>query len=183
MALELNEKMVGELVRRVLREMLAEGCARPLEEGRQAPGQGRSGKLSPSDYPLAEKRPEMLRTPTGKGLHEVTLDNLLSGKVGYEDLRITPEALEWQAQIAESAGYPQVAANLRRAAELVKVPDERLLQIYNALRPHRSTKEELLAIADELEGRYGARTCAAFVREAAEVYQRRKLLKGDIPAL
>lgn len=52
-------------------------------------------------------------------------------------------------------------------------------RIYNALRPYRSTKEELLAIADDLERRYQAVICAAFVREAAALYLERKKLKGD----
>jgi propanediol dehydratase small subunit len=63
--------------------------------------------------------------------------------------------------------------NMRRAAELTRVADERILEIYNALRPYRSTKAELLAIADELENKYGAKINAAFVREATDVYERR----------
>ena len=35
----------------------------------------------------------------------------------------------------------------KRQAELIAVPDDRLLEIYNALRPYRSTKQELLDIA------------------------------------
>jgi propanediol dehydratase small subunit len=57
------------------------------------------------------------------------------------------------------------------------VSDERILQIYNALRPYRSTKAELLAIADELEHQYGAKINAEFVREAAAVYEARGRLK------
>ena len=37
----------------------------------------------------------------------------------------------------------------------------------------------LLAIADDLESRYQAKICAAFVREAATLYVERKKLKGD----
>ncbi|MXD27906.1 propanediol dehydratase small subunit PduE, partial [Escherichia coli] len=48
-----------------------------------------------------------------------------------------------------------------------------------ALRPYRSTKQELIAIADELEQRYQAKIFAAFVREAAELYVERQKLKGD----
>ena len=44
--------------------------------------------------------------------------------------------------------------NFERAAELTAVPDDRILEIYNALRPYRSTQAELLAIADDLEHRY-----------------------------
>ena len=50
--------------------------------------------------------------------------------------------------------------------------------MYNALRPYRSSKQELLDIASELDG-VGAPICANFVREAAENYERRKKLKGD----
>lgn len=48
---------------------------------------------------------------------------------------------------------------------------------YNALRPYRSTKQELLDIAGELDGKYGAKTAASLVREAAEVYEKRGRLK------
>ena len=74
-----------------------------------------------------------------------------------------------------------IARNLRRAGELIAIPDSRILEIYNALRPYRSTVEELLAIADELETQYQATINAAFIRESAEVYrQRDKLRKQDV---
>jgi propanediol dehydratase small subunit len=66
---------------------------------------------------------------------------------------------------------------MRRAGELTRVPDERMLQMYNALRPNRSTKAELLAMADELENQFQARVCANFVREAAAFYEARGVLK------
>ena len=90
---------------------------------------------------------------------------------------IAPETLEMQAQVAESVHREAFAGNLRRAAELIAVPDDRLLEIYNALRPYRSTKQELLDIAGELDGKYGAKTAASLVREAAEVYEKRGRLK------
>ena len=130
------------------------------------------------DYPLADKRPELILTPTGKKIDEITMEQVLEGSVGIEDCRISDQTLEYQAQIAESANNRQMAANLRRAAELTSFSDERVLEIYGALRPFRSTKEELLKIADELESK-GAVLNAAFVRQAAEVYEKRKKLKGD----
>lgn len=130
------------------------------------------------DYPLAEKRPELILTPTGKKIEEITMDHVLDGNVKIEDCRISSRTLEYQAQIAESAGNRQMAANLRRAAELTAFSDERVLELYGALRPFRSTKEELLNIADELEEK-GAVLNAAFVRQAADVYEKRKKLKGD----
>jgi propanediol dehydratase small subunit len=120
------------------------------------------------EYPVAEKMPERLRTPSGLAYEEITLDALLEGRVKLEDLRVTAEALELQAEIAAEAGRPQLAANLLRAAELVHVPEQRILEIYNALRPGRAGRDALLGLADELESNYSAPRCAAFIREAAE---------------
>jgi len=119
------------------------------------------------DYPLSEKRPECLRTPSGLRFADVTMEAVLEGKVGMEDLRVTSEALELQAQVADAAVRPQLAENLRRAAELVAVPEETILEIYRALRPGRADRQSLYALADDLEARYGAKRCAALVREAA----------------
>jgi propanediol dehydratase small subunit len=141
--------------------------------------QNESAGLDPArDFPLARHRAELIRTPTGKRLEELTLDAVLKGDVTAEDVRITPRMLRLQAEIADAVRRPQLAGNMRRAAELTAVPDERILEIYNALRPRASTKQQLLEIADELEGSYGASTNAALVREAAEVYERRGCLAG-----
>ena len=130
------------------------------------------------DYPLSEQRPELIYTPRGKKLSEISLENVLKDNVTVEDCRISPQTLEYQAQIAESAKNKQVAENFRRAAELTAFSDEKVLEIYNALRPFRSTKEELCSIADELE-KSGAVLNAEYIREAAEIYEKRKKLKGD----
>jgi propanediol dehydratase small subunit len=119
------------------------------------------------EYPLAEMMPERLRTPTGRAFQDLTLDALLEGSVNLADLRVTAEALDLQAQVAEDAARPQLAANLRRAGELVAVPEELILEVYRALRPGRSTAERMEELAAELESRYGAKRCAALVREAA----------------
>ena len=141
--------------------------------------QSESAGLDPRrDFPLATHRSELIRTPTGKRLEELTLDAVLNGEVTAEDLRITPRTLRLQAEIADAVRRSQLAENMRRAAELTAVPDERILEIYNALRPRASTKQQLLEIADELEGSYSASANAAFVREAAEVYERRGCLAG-----
>jgi propanediol dehydratase small subunit len=119
------------------------------------------------EYPLSENSPEVLRTPSGKRFEEITLDAVMAGTVGMEDLRVTAEALELQAQVAEAANRPQLAENLRRAAELVSVPEDTILEIYGALRPGRADKQRLLALAERLVTTYGAHRCAALVREAA----------------
>ena len=98
------------------------------------------------DYPLATRCPEHILTPTGKPLTDITLEKVLSGEVGPQDVRISRQTLEYQAQIAEQMQRHAVARNFRRAAELIAIPDERILAIYNALRPFRSSQAELLAI-------------------------------------
>jgi propanediol dehydratase small subunit len=166
-----------ELISAIVREVLSE-----LNGGKAVvtPPPSNGHKLDyRRDYPMAFKRPELVKTATGKSLADITLDAVVSGAVKAEEIRITPQTLEYQAQIGESIGRPQFARNLRRAAEMTTVPDERILEMYNSLRPNRSTKAELLAIADELESKYGAKVCAAFVREAAGVYERRGVLKKD----
>ena len=133
-----------------------------------------TNKVNRQDYPLSVKRKDLVKSATGKKLEDITIENVMNGKIGAEDCRIAPETLELQAQIAESVGR-----NLRRAAELIAVPDTRVLEIYNALRPYRSTKVELLAIADELEDKYNAKVNAQLVREAAELYEKRDRLRKD----
>lgn len=129
------------------------------------------------DYPLATKRLDLVRSASGMKLEDITLEKVVAGQITFNDIGIRPETLEYQAQIAESVGRVRLAANLRRAAEMTRIPDARILEIYNALRPYRSTKEELLHIADELETKYQAQVCGALVREAAEVYDKRGRLK------
>ena len=148
-------------------------------DGSNADAASEPAKVTYKDYPLAEKSADKLYTPTGKNIKDVTLEALLAGNVSPEDVRITPETLEMQAQVAESRGRVRLAANLRRASELIAVSDERILQIYNALRPYRSTKGELYAIADELETKYNAKVTASLVREAADVGEARGRLKQE----
>jgi propanediol dehydratase small subunit len=85
--------------------------------------------------------------------------------------------------VALAAGRAQLAANLERAAELTGVPDEVILEVYTALRPHRSTADELERWADRLEEEFQATMTAAFVREAGAVYAKRNLLLPDEPAV
>ena len=128
-------------------------------------------------HPLAESMADQIKTPTGKDFTSLSYEKVINGELSADDMRIAPETLEMQAQVAESVHREAFAGNLRRAAELIAVPDDRLLEIYNALRPYRSTKQELLDIAGELDGKYGAKTAASLVREAAEVYEKRGRLK------
>jgi propanediol dehydratase small subunit len=161
---------------KIIRDVIAE--IEPVSgPAKSQPGGYVGARLTARDYPLAEKSADKLKTPTGKNFNEITLEGVLNGSVGPQDVRITAETLEMQAQVAESIGRKTLAGNFRRAAELIAVPDQRILEIYNALRPYHSTKQELLAIADELESKYNAKISAAHVREAAEVGETRGRLK------
>jgi propanediol dehydratase small subunit len=52
------------------------------------------------------------------------------------------------------------------------------MRVYELLRPGRaSSKDELFAVAKELRDVYGAEGVAAFIEEAADVYERRSLYK------
>ena len=127
------------------------------------------------DYPLGTVRPELVTTPGGVPLADVTLDAIRGGSVAADEIRATPETLRLQAQVASAAGRAQLAENLTRAAELAAVPDDLLLEVYTALRPRRATGAELEEWAVRLEGHDATRT-AAFVREAAAAYAERGLL-------
>jgi propanediol dehydratase small subunit len=86
--------------------------------------------------------------------------------------------LHQQAEIARAAGRPTLAQNFERGAELVDVPQDVIMRVYELLRPGRaSSKDELLAAAKELRDAYGAGNVASFIEEAAEVYERRALFK------
>ncbi|MFP4020598.1 MAG: diol dehydratase small subunit [Halanaerobium sp.] len=169
--------MDKELVESIVRDVLGN-----LEKtGNSAsPKSGKSGNgLTARDYPMGEKSKDKVKTPSGHTLDDIEFKKIVSGETSGSELRITAETLNHQAEIARSVDREQFAKNLERAAELTKVEDERILEIYNALRPYRSTKQDMLDIADELENEYGAVINAKFIREAAQVYEKRKRLKGD----
>ncbi len=128
---------------------------------RPQPGQARSG--SPAVQALS-----------GRPVGELTLEAVRRGEISLPDLRIHPGSLEHQARWREEHGNPQLAENLRRAAELTALGDDEVLAIYEALRPGRSTAAQLTTLAASLDGR-GLPRCAALLTEAAEIYARRGL--------
>ncbi|HEY3613939.1 MAG TPA: diol dehydratase small subunit [Gaiellales bacterium] len=137
-----------------------------------------SGADPLSDYPLGERRPDLVATPGGTPLEGVTLAALRAGTLAPDELRATPETLLHQAAVAHAAGRAQLAENLARAAELALLPDDEVLAVYTALRPRRATADELEAMARHLLAA-GAARCAAFVREAAVVLAERGLLRHE----
>ena len=118
----------------------------------------------------------MTRAFSGRDAGEITVDRLARDELAADDVRIHPDTLEHQAVVAEQHANPQLAANFRRAAELALMSEADVMSLYEALRPHRVTAEELETLAVTLEG-VPAPRCAALVREAAAVYARRGLLR------
>ena len=122
----------------------------------------------------------MSKAFSGRDASELTPQRLARDELAPDDVRIHPETLEHQAQVAADHGNPQLAENFRRAAELASVPEDEVMALYEALRPGRSTAADLESLAAQLDG-YHANRCAALVREAAAVYARRGLLKSPAP--
>jgi len=135
--------------------------------------------LTAADYPLSVNRPDLLHTPTGKSLDDLTMDAVVAGDITAEDLRISPDTLKLQGQLAAAAGRRQLADNFTRASEMTAIPDAEVLDMYNALRPNASSAAQLEELASRLEDTYSAATCAALVREAAQVYAARNLLAEE----
>ena len=128
------------------------------------------------DYPLAEKHSDTIKGARGKSLSDITLDAVLNGTVTIEDLRITPQALESQAEVARAAGRPRLADNFLRAADLVGVPQDLVMRAYELLRPGRAkSKADLLSMAQRMREAHRAERIAAFIEEAANVYEQRGL--------
>jgi propanediol dehydratase small subunit len=121
-------------------------------------------------------------SPAGASVHDhggngrLDLDAVREGAATMADFRITPQTLRRQADVARAYGNPQLAENFERAAELTALDDAEVLAIYEQLRPRRATAAELAVTADTLAARGLTRT-ASLVREAAEVYARRDLLR------
>jgi propanediol dehydratase small subunit len=139
--------------------------------GRAPGGTGRAGAESE-----AESAPFAVQALSGRPIEALTLEAAVSGVLTPADLRVHPDTLRRQAAVAEAHGNPQLGENLRRAAEMTALPDDEVLAVYEALRPGRSSAAGLADIAERLRTA-GAPLCAALVREAAEVYARRGLLR------
>ena len=129
-----------------------------------------------SNYPLGQHEADTITSKTGKKLSQITLDEVKRGNVTAEDIKISAGMLKRQGQVAAEADNPQMEAKFQRASGLVNGPDDVILNMYNKLRPNRSTKQELLLMAKELLEKYQAPHCAKLVLEAAEIYEKRGIL-------
>jgi propanediol dehydratase small subunit len=133
-----------------------------------------------ADFPLAETAPGRIRGARGKALEDLTLDAVMRGAVTIEDLRITPEALLAQAEIARDAGRAALAQNFERAAEMVHVPQDLIMETYEMLRPGRVKDAAVLRDrAALLRREYGAERLAVFLETAARHYHRRGMVTSS----
>ncbi len=127
-------------------------------------------------YPLGVYEKDTITSRSGKKLSDITLEEVKNGNVTAEDIKISKETLMKQGRVCRENDNPIMAENMERAAELVDVPDDVILTMYNKLRPNRATYEELVAMAKELSDKYRANRCAKMVLEAAEIYKKRGVL-------
>ena len=127
-------------------------------------------------YPLGEYEKDRIQSKTGKKLTEINLDAVMKGQISSDDIKISKETLKAQGQVARENDNLPMEKNFERAAELVDVPDDVILKMYDKLRPNRSTKLELVMMAQELIEKYNAKNCARLVMEAVEVYEKRGVL-------
>jgi len=135
-------------------------------------------RLTAKDYPIAENRPDAVTGNRGKPLASLTMEAVLSGEVSMEDLRITPRALQQQAQISKSVGRSTLAGYFERAAEMTRLSREEVMAIYELLRPGRAaSKDSLLDVAQRLRDEQDAPLLADFVEEAARFYEKRRLFR------
>lgn len=128
-------------------------------------------------YPLAEHEKENITSKTGKKFTDITLEEVMKNHISPDDIKISKKILKAQGQVAMDADNGPMEKNFERAAELVDVPDDVILKMYDKLRPNRSTKLELVMMAQELLEKYNAKNCARLVMEAAEIYEKRGILR------
>ena len=127
------------------------------------------------DYPLGTQRPDLVSTPGGMPLTDVTLDSLRAGRIDGSEIRATPETLLLQSQVARAAGREPLATSLERAAGEARCRRRAEDRPEPRPAPRRATAAQLEEWAARLES-HGADRTAGFVREAAGVYAERGLL-------
>jgi propanediol dehydratase small subunit len=118
------------------------------------------------------------KSESALALEDLTLDALRAGKVKASDLTIKRATLLDQGRLADERGYTQLARNFRRAAELTAIPNDVLIETYEKLRPYRATYYQLLSLAQEIAARYDAPETGDYIRQAAEAYQAKGLVKA-----
>lgn len=129
-------------------------------------------------YPLSENDFN-IKSKSGKYLKDISIDEVIKGNITGEDIKISKETLKIQGEIAKKEGRDQLGENFERASELVEIPDDELLIIYNMLRPYRSSENELLQKAKEIKVKFGAIRCSELIMDALKTYKKRGILRNS----
>jgi propanediol dehydratase small subunit len=120
-----------------------------------------------------------VKTHSGLPLERISIEAIRDRTIKSDDLTIHRDTLLRQAALAEERGYLQLAQNFRRAAELTGIPNEVLIELYEKLRPYRSTYYQLLAASQEITALYNAPETGDYIRHAAEAYRAKGLLRRE----
>lgn len=131
------------------------------------------------DYPLATRCPEHILTPTGKPLTDITLEKVLSGEVGPQDVRISRQTLEYRRRLpSRCSAMRWRAISAARRSLSPFLTSAFWLSITRCARS-APRRRSCWRSPTSWSTRH-ATVNAAFVRESAEVYQQRhKLRKGS----
>ncbi|ATD55048.1 diol dehydratase small subunit [Clostridium chauvoei] len=129
-------------------------------------------------YPLSENDFN-IKSKSGKYLKDISIDEVIKGNITGEDIKVSKETLKIQGEIAKKEGRDQLGENFERASELVEIPDDELLIIYNMLRPYRSSENELLQKAKEIKVKFGAIRCSELIMDALKTYKKRGILRNS----
>ena len=101
---------------------------------------------------------------SGRPASELSVDGVVGGELGPDDIRISPETLRHQADVARAHANPQLAANFERAAELTAFDESDILALYELLRPGRATGDAAAGEGGRARGPRGADLCGVRAR-------------------
>ena len=162
-----------QLIRQIMAEVMANLGKDNVTFAKNEPAPATGGaRIDKSSYPWPR------RCPTRCSGHRQALSTYTYARsergLTAEDFRIAPAT--WRCR-PRSPGPSTTKRPATCAGQQTAVPDASW-ELYNpASLP--STKAELYGIAEELESKYQCRINAAFIREAADVYEKRGRLKAE----
>ena len=79
---KISPELIAETVKRVMATL---GEETGKTGGFSSPGGGLDASR---DYPLGSKRPDLVKSASGLGLEEITLDKVEVGQISFDDVKI-----------------------------------------------------------------------------------------------
>lgn len=83
-----QELLVRQIMQEVMKNMQGSAAACECES-----------KVTVEDYPLGEKKPELIKSASGKSLNDLTLQGVIDGKLDAKDFRITKELWNYRLRL------------------------------------------------------------------------------------